>query len=366
MTIEPPRRLVAVNHPGLHSGAETVLVRMLTAAAESGWDVTCCAPAGPLSDRLAKASVPTVALPQLKPRATARVPGLARLGLDELRAAPRIRRASAGAHVVLVNGLMALPAVVLARPSAPVCWYVHDVVVRRDLRAVARFAARSVDHAIAPSGPASTFPRSLGIDVTVSANGTSIPAHRSGARRHSRVVGMSAALTEWKGHHILLEAMAMVPDAELELMGPTFPGDADHADALERRAQRADLEGRVRFLGPVDDPEERMRRWDVCVSASIAPEAGSLVLLEAMALGLPIVATDHGCAAEYLGSAGELVPPGDPEALAAAISALLTDPPRAAQLGEAARARAERHFTIEQSQERFLWTIAALADERSS
>ena len=61
------------------------------------------------------------------------------------------------------------------------------------------------------------------------------------------------------------------------------------------------------------------------MSASIDPEAGPLTALEAMSVGVPFVATDHGGVTEVLGEAGLLVPPGDADALAAAITRLLDD-----------------------------------------
>jgi glycosyltransferase involved in cell wall biosynthesis len=61
------------------------------------------------------------------------------------------------------------------------------------------------------------------------------------------------------------------------------------------------------------------------VSASIDPEAGPLTALEAMSVGVPFVATDHGGVTEVLGDAGLLVPPGDADALAAAITRLIDD-----------------------------------------
>jgi len=107
-----------------------------------------------------------------------------------------------------------------------------------------------------------------------------------------------------------------------------------------------------------------MRSWNVCVSPSTEPEAGSLVLLEAMSLGLPIVATDHGCAREYLGDTGLFVPPGDSGALGTAILDLLHNHDRARDLGRATRARAEAEFTLERSCARFLSAMTTLAGDR--
>ena len=101
----------------------------------------------------------------------------------------------------------------------------------------------------------------------------------------------------------------------------------------------------MRVLGHVADPAERMRRWTVAVSASVEPEACPLNVLEAMSLGVPVVATDHGGAPEVLDGAGLLVPPGDPAALADSLTRLLGDADlraRCARLGRDRVAAAHR------------------------
>ncbi len=356
--------LVTVAHTRLFSGAERVLARYVEAARERGWTVTGCAPPGPLTELLRSERIATVALPELKPGLGPRLPALVGLAGAELRASRLIRSAAAGADVVLVNGLMALPATTLARLAAPVCWLVHDVVTRRDLRAVTTMSARSIDAAIAPSAVAAQLPRRLGIRTEVVVNGTPLPPLEPTERSSmGSVVGLSGAITPWKGQDVLLEAVAQLPDVTVELMGTAFPGDQSFADALRRRATASDLRGRVRFLGQVDDPIAAMRRWTVAVSASVEPEAGSLALLEALSLGLPVVASDHGCAAEYVGTAGELVPPGDPTELAAAIHRLVENRDRARCLGAEARQRVETNFTLAHAQQRFVGVINERADQ---
>lgn len=108
-------RLVALSHTGLHSGAERVLERMLLAAVAAGWSVRCCVPPGPFADALRTAGIPTVAVPDLKlppgPLPLAGARALAR----GARAARVLRREAGSADVVVVNGLLGLPAARLAR-----------------------------------------------------------------------------------------------------------------------------------------------------------------------------------------------------------------------------------------------------------
>ena len=125
---------------------------------------------------------------------------------------------------------------------------------------------------------------------------------------------------------LLDAATALPPDVVVELMGGHLAKDADHAAAVRARAEAAAAgASRVRVLGHVADPLARMRTWTVAVSASVEPEACPLNVLEAMSIGVPVVATDHGGSPEVLAGAGLLVPPGDPDALADAVTRLLDD-----------------------------------------
>jgi glycosyltransferase involved in cell wall biosynthesis len=273
-----------------------------------------------------------------------------------------VRRAGRGADLVLVNGLLALPALRLARLDSPAAWLVHDVVVRRDLELVTRFGAPSVRRALAVSDAAGALARRLGIDVTVVRNGTRWPVDPADPEPPTPpIVGINAMVTPWKGHAVVFEAMANVPGAVLEVLGGTFPKDAGHLATLVARAAQPDLSGRVRFLGHQADPLEHMRRWTVAVNASTDPEAAPLSVLEAMSLGLPVVATDHGGTPEVLGGAGLLVPPGDPGALGSAVAALLDDPFARARCRAAGRAAVAAGLDLASTGRHFLDALAAVA-----
>ena len=152
-----------------------------------------------------------------------------------------------------------------------------------------------------------------------------------------------------KGIDTLLDAMPLVLDAM-----PTtlllIVGDGIDRAALEDRARRIDHA--VRFVGsppgPMTSVAGVIQLADVFVAPSWA-ESFPYTVLEAMALGASIVATDVGGVGEAVldGSTGLLVPPRDSAALAAAIVALLSDPHRAARLGAAARELVSRRFTVE-------------------
>lgn len=369
MTVPRQLRLVAVSHTGLFSGAERVLVDSLAAAKKRGWEVLCLSPPGTLPEQLHAAGIAVRAVPDLKLGRGPRVVAAAALAARWLAAVRPIRAAACKADVVLVNGALGLPALRMAHIAAPSCWLVHDVLVRRDLRMTVKAAAPAVTLAVAVSDAAAAYPRSLGMPTQVARNGTRWPVApaygqdiRDGANGDLPVVGLSAALTSWKGQHVLLEAAAELPSVVIALMGGYFPKDEPYVAQLRARAERPDLAGRVRFLGRVADPLACMRGWAVAVNASVEPEAAPLAVLEAMSLGLPIVATGHGGTAEVLGEAGELVPPGDATALAAAIRRLLGEPELAARRGAAGRAAVAADYSLAVTTERFLDMLANLAE----
>ncbi len=161
-------------------------------------------------------------------------------------------------------------------------------------------------------------------------------------------VGMLANFIAYKGHREILQAVNTLhldfPFLELWLWGRDGPSSG----ALAELCRAWGLESRVRFLGVVEDPAEALRQVDVFVSASYA-EGFSNSILEAMATGLPVIATAVGGSVEQVedGKTGVLVPPRDPEALRKALKAVISDDAFAARLGLAARRRAVERFSVE-------------------
>jgi sugar transferase (PEP-CTERM/EpsH1 system associated) len=155
-----------------------------------------------------------------------------------------------------------------------------------------------------------------------------------------------ARLNPVKDIGTLLRALAIAireePSLRLEIAG-----DGPSRAELEQAAHALGLEAAVRFLGEVQDVPAVLRRARAFVLSSVS-EGISLTLLEAMARGLPIVATRVGGNPEVIvdDETGWLVPAGDPDALAGAILRLWRDPERGRQMGQAGRHRVEQHFEI--------------------
>jgi glycosyltransferase involved in cell wall biosynthesis len=160
------------------------------------------------------------------------------------------------------------------------------------------------------------------------------PAHagafrtRAGLPDDDPVIGAVARLDPLKGLDVLLDAFTLArterPGLHLVLVGsPVLGHDAYAADL---RARVATTPG-VQLLEGRDDVPDVMADLDVLAFPSIEPESYGLVLVEALASGTPVVATNHGGPPEIVAravpGAGLLVPPGDPAALAAALLDLL-------------------------------------------
>jgi glycosyltransferase involved in cell wall biosynthesis len=124
-------------------------------------------------------------------------------------------------------------------------------------------------------------------------------------------------------------------------------GDGELRGELEAQARRLGLAPHVRFAGWRDNVAEVLALADVFVLPSESEGFGR-VLVEAMAMGRPVVATNVGGIPDIVldGETGLLVEPADPAALASAVGALLDEPARAARLGAAGRARAESTFSL--------------------
>ncbi len=159
-----------------------------------------------------------------------------------------------------------------------------------------------------------------------------------------------AAVTFDKGHDVLLDALATTSDLSWHcLCVGSLNRDPAFVDALRRRALESGLADRVHFTGPRTgaDLDRSYAAADLVVLASRA-EAYGMVVTEALARGLPLVATEVGGVTEALGHGadgirpGLLVPPDDPAALGAALRAWLSDGELRRRLRRAARERREK------------------------
>lgn len=176
------------------------------------------------------------------------------------------------------------------------------------------------------------------------------------------LIGTVTRLQPVKRLDVLLYAVAPLPDVHAVIVG-----DGPQLARLETLSDELNLETRVRFIGHRRDVRPWLAALDVFVLPS-AWEGMSNALLEAMATGLPVVATAVGGTPEVVvdGVTGLLVPPGDPDLLAQAIRQLLRDLDLRHTMGQAGRARVEKSFSIEETVRRTEELYTTLLKEKGN
>lgn len=152
-----------------------------------------------------------------------------------------------------------------------------------------------------------------------------------------------------KGQTHLLAAAAFVRRARPDVRWFIAGREGNASESLRERHRQLELDASVLFLGYRDDVPDLIAAADVFIFPSLFEGLGGAVI-EAMALGLPVIASDIPAVREVLdgGRCGVLVPPGEPRPLANAVLALLDDEPRRTQLATAASERFHQRYTLEQ------------------
>jgi glycosyltransferase involved in cell wall biosynthesis len=339
---------VIVSYSGVLGGAERIL---LDCATRLGAPAVVMCPQGPLAEAVIAAGLEHAPVPERPLRlGAAHARGLAGLARD-VRALCADRRPAAlvawGARAVLATGPL---------PGRPPLLAVHmDLLPRRGVGAAVRWATRRADGVVAAS---EAIAAAVGVPATILHPGVDLdrfaPTPAPNDPLRALVLG---ALVPWKRPDLALEVAARVPGLRLDLAGAPIPGDDPaFTRALEARAARDDLAGRVTFLGALDDPRPALARAH-CLLHCADAEPWGLALLEALACGRPVVAANAGGPREIVADgAGRLFPPGDATAAAAAVEAVLHDPAAPA----AARMRAQR-FRVQASAARFAEALGRVA-----
>ncbi len=182
------------------------------------------------------------------------------------------------------------------------------------------------------------------------------------------IVMMPGRLTRWKGHLILIEAMAKLKreDVFCVMIGDD-QGRSEYRTEVENAIRERNLEGRVRIIGQCSDMPAAYMLANVVVSASTDPEGFGRVPIEAQAMGRAIIATNHGGAMETIidGHTGWLVPPADADALANAIDfALSLDPETRAIMASHAMNHIADNFTRSKMVDQTMDVYAELLSEK--
>jgi glycosyltransferase involved in cell wall biosynthesis len=173
-----------------------------------------------------------------------------------------------------------------------------------------------------------------------------------GVAPDARLIGIVGRIVPWKGQEVVIRAMGMLreefPDLACVLIGDTSPSARAYRERLAALTRELGIASRVHITGFRKDVANYINALEIQVHASIHPEPFGRVLLEAMALSKPLVASNGGGVPEIVmhERTGLLFEPGDAAALAAALRTLLADRPRAAAMGAAGRERLLADFSV--------------------
>lgn len=358
-------------------GAENAMFMLLESLDRGEWAPTLLleeAPeVAPLAERAAALGVPVRRIPAMPLGLTGarRAPALARLLRRER---PELFHAHMSSPVACKWGLAAA---VAARVPAVLGTVQVGAYEPPDRSAYwqLRMLARRVDRYLAVSREiADELVGKLGwpaekIEVVynaVDAERAAVPAppglrEQLGGSETRPLVLTPARLSDQKGHPVLLEAIAEVPNALF-----LFAGEGPERGALEARADELGVADRVRFLGRREDIPQLLAACDVFALPSLY-EGSSLAVLEAMAAGIPVVSSAIGGTEELIddGRSGLLVPPGDAKALAAALRKVLEGPELRQALAARAHERVDAGLRREQNAERVDAVYRELLGEKS-
>jgi glycosyltransferase involved in cell wall biosynthesis len=248
-------------------------------------------------------------------------------------------------------------------------WHIHDYVsTRRLMSRFLRLFGKSCTLAVANSKSVALDLHSLlpklrvvtiynGIDLNrLSPMGTKMDLDAAAGLEPAQPgtirVGLVATFARWKGHQVFLEALARLssqtPVRGYIIGGPIYQtgGSQWSLEELRQQANRLGLEGRVGFTGFLEDVSGAIRSLDIVVHASTQPEPFGMVIIEAMACGKAVIASQAGGAAEIFTDGENALghPPGDAVALAQQIARLARDPELRNRLGRTGRVTAERLY----------------------
>jgi glycosyltransferase involved in cell wall biosynthesis len=326
---------------------------------------------GPREDVLRAAGVPVVHLGFQRRSAGWRMPpanvaAFIRLVVHLRRARPDVL------HAFLFHSY------VLAAPAARFAGVPVLVAGRRSLAdfkrghplllAMERTATRMTDHLVANAQAVAEDTRcEPGVrpdKITVVRNGLPDSAFDAVPPAHLAtplpLVLCVANLISYKGHRYLFDAIASLRSRGLSCT-LALAGDGPERPVLQHQAVRLGID--VRFLGIRSDIERLLARADVAVLPSLE-EGMSNAVMEAMAAGRPVVATDVGDTGELLRDRGVLVSPADPAALADGLERVLTDPVLAGRLSRTARAWSRDHLPVDAMVERHVRIYTELLERK--
>jgi glycosyltransferase involved in cell wall biosynthesis len=359
-----PVRVLCVSATVDLSGASRRLLRVVTGVDRRRFLPVMVLPEdGPLRELLEAEGLEVILLRSLRGREDDEVaPSGWRSLAPALRLAALLRRRRIGL-VHTNSGRLLAPALAARWAGVPHIWHLREIWPPGSAAGEAwlREHGRLAQRLIAPSGavaapyepgtPISVIPDAFGLDASGLGGPSRVEARAAFAVGDDFVIGAVGTLApERKGLALLLEAAAQLLPSGLSprvlLVGAPDTGREGDRELLRSRARELGLADRLCLAGELTDLRPAYTAMDVLALPSLAPEPFGGVLGEAMSVGLPVVATQHGGALDQVvpDKTGLLVPPADVSALASALGRLAHDPVLRERLGTAGRERMRATF----------------------
>ncbi len=359
------RNVLHVSRVGFIGGAERVILTLANNSAQLGYRALLACPEGDLLRAAQSNGIPTTACEFDRMRITANPMALLRYPFVWRKRAKELLQICVANDVQVIHAhhpvgvLYALPAI--RRLGLPAILHVHEMLPAKPLYALAlRLAVKAVSHFICVSDAARQLLDTAHVDaprISIVFNGVDqqfldAPERTPEVTGPGPHIGVFGVIEPRKGQDIFLAAAAKVakrfPTAHFWVVGPLALKDKKtFAEKLHALADAPALRGRVTFTGYRSDVAQWMSAMDVVALTSIAHESLGMVLLEAATLGKPTIGTRIGVVPEIIkeGVTGRVVAPGDPEALAQAMTTLLNSDLNA--IGQRAAADARERFSPE-------------------
>jgi glycosyltransferase involved in cell wall biosynthesis len=368
-------RILFLDHSAELGGAELYLLDL--ARAYRSTSTVFLLDEGPFADRLRDESISIEVLPAEKSFLSVRKEGAL---YDQLRALPsiasltlRLARQAREYDLIFANSQKALVVAALTRflTGTPLIWNLHDVLTADHFSAFNRWIAtrlangcvnrvivnsEATRNAFVASGGhrRKTALVYNGIDAApfnaVTQEETQAARRALGVGVDVPLFGVFSRIAEWKGQHVIIQALSEIPEAHLVLVGDALFGeDQAYKQRLKALCVRHGLTDRVHFLGFRDDVPTLMAASDAVVHTSTAPEPFGRVIVEGMLARTPVVAAKAGGPLELIdeGQTGRLVSPGAPSELAEALQDLLGDEQATNDMVSRAYDRARSKFSKE-------------------
>lgn len=367
------RRVLFMTHVGEPGGAELKMIELCRVV--RGHCEVMLFEHGPLEDKLRGQEIAVSVCPMSSATRNVRKEGGAG---SVLRAIPgaasmirNVARKGRQFDVVVCFSQKSFVLASLAKPfmRRPILWFMNDILTpahfsRAFIRLLVLLSRYSADHIVLNSQASLNAWREAGgrrhgvrviypgvQDEKVAAQLRDLQRIAFFREKYSAdskpLIGMFGRISRWKGQEVFLRAIAQLPGVNAVIVGGAVFGEADYEREIRFLAAELALQGRVSFVGHMDEVMTLMAACDVVAHCSTAPEPFGLVIAEAMLAGTPVVASDAGGAREIVvpEDTGQLTPLKDHEALARAIGRYLADPQWAREVARRGTARAREKFS---------------------